>query len=204
MESETPYDPQAPQPPLQPAPPPAPETPPRAQAEQAPQAGWTQPALPPRPVWAGPPLASWGSRVGAALLDGLVLLGVGIVLFVPAIVAFVAGSDVAGVILVLLGGLGYLVAALLYAPYFMARPGEQNGQTLGKQWLGIRVVRNTGQAVEIGYGFLREFVIKGLLFGTVGAFLFYIPTLLDCLWPLWDDENRALHDMVASSHVVQA
>ena len=50
---------------------------------------------------------------------------------------------------------------------------------------------------------MREFVIKGLLFGTVGGWFLGIPTLLDYLWPLWDDENRCLHDMVAKTHVVR-
>ena len=27
-------------------------------------------------------------------------------------------------------------------------------------------------------------------------------TLIDYLWPLWDGENRCLHDMVVSTHVV--
>jgi hypothetical protein len=28
--------------------------------------------------------------------------------------------------------------------------------------------------------------------------------LLDVLWPLWDDQDRALHDMVVSTHVIRA
>ena len=51
--------------------------------------------------------------------------------------------------------------------------------------------------------FLREFVVKSLLFGFVGGFFFSIPTLLDCLWPLWDDSDRCLHDMVVTTHVVR-
>ena len=47
-------------------------------------------------------------------------------------------------------------------------------------------------------------MIKYLLFGVVGGFFLAIPTLLDYLWPLWDEQNRALHDMLASSRVVQA
>ena len=114
------------------------------------------------------------------------------------------GSDAAGAVLLILGGLAYVVVALLYAPYLMARPAEHNGQTLGKQWVGIRVSRDGGQPFDIGQGLLREFVVKGLLFGTVGGFFLYIPTLVDWLWPLWDDQNRALHDMVVKTHVVKA
>jgi uncharacterized RDD family membrane protein YckC len=38
----------------------------------------------------------------------------------------------------------------------------------------------------------------------VGGFLLGIPWLIDVLWPLWDDENRALHDMIVKSHVVRS
>ena len=43
---------------------------------------------------------------------------------------------------------------------------------------------------------------SGCCSASIGGF-FFIPTLLDWLWPLWDDENRALHDMLVSSHVVR-
>jgi uncharacterized RDD family membrane protein YckC len=106
--------------------------------------------------------------------------------------------------LVILGVFVWLVLTVLYAPYFMRRAGDRNGETLGKQWVGIRVLRLDGQPTTFGYGLLREFVIKGLLFGFIGSFFLSIPTLLDWLWPLWDDENRALHDMLANSRVVRA
>ena len=47
-------------------------------------------------------------------------------------------------------------------------------------------------------------MIKQLLFGFVGGFFFSIPTIVDYLWPLWDDQNRALHDMLRQDHVVSA
>ena len=28
--------------------------------------------------------------------------------------------------------------------------------------------------------------------------------LLDDLWPLWEDENKPLHDMIVKTHVVRA
>jgi uncharacterized RDD family membrane protein YckC len=150
------------------------------------------------------PLAGWGSRFGAVLLDGLVILAAAIVLFAPGIVALVAGADAFGIILLILGGIAYLVVAVMYGAYFTARDGDRNGQTLGKQWVGIRAVRDNGQPFDIGSGLMREFVIKNLLFWTVGSWFLYIPPLLDSLWPLWDDQNRALHDMIASTHVVRA
>jgi uncharacterized RDD family membrane protein YckC len=155
------------------------------------------------PGWVGAPLASWWSRVGATLLDALILF-VPVIVLVVIIVVVAAGSDVGAVVVGIVGFLAYILAALFYAPVLMSRGGANNGQTWGKQIVGIRVVRDSGQPYDLGSSFLREFVVKNLLFGTVGSFFFAIPTILDWLWPLWDDQNRALHDMVVSSHVVKA
>ena len=35
------------------------------------------------------------------------------------------------------------------------------------------------------------------------ASFFFIPWLLNYLWPLWDKKNQALHDKIVSSYVVQ-
>jgi uncharacterized RDD family membrane protein YckC len=86
----------------------------------------------------------------------------------------------------------------------MSREGRYNGQTFGKQVTGCRVVRNDGTPFDFGSAALREIVIKGLLFGAVGGSFGGVALLLDWLWPLWDDENRALHDMIAGTHVIEA
>jgi uncharacterized RDD family membrane protein YckC len=155
------------------------------------------------PGWVGAPLATWWARVGATVLDGLILT-IPVVLLVIIVVVIAAGSDVGAAVTGIVGFLAYVLAALFYAPVLMARDGENNGQTWGKQALSIRVVRDSGQPFDLGSGFLREFVVKNLLFGTVGSFFFAIPTLLNLLWPLWDDQNRALHDMILSTHVVKS
>jgi uncharacterized RDD family membrane protein YckC len=185
------------------APPPLPQAPPYEPmpAGETPTGGWDQP-IPGAQGWEGRPLASWGSRVGATLLDVLILT-VPMAVLIGVIVAVAFSSNVGAIALGIFLGLAYLVAAVLYAPLLMAREGGGNGQSWGKQIVGIRVVRDVGQPFDFGNAFLREFVIKGLLFGTVGGWFLGIPTLLDYLWPLWDDENRCLHDMVAKTHVVR-
>ena len=70
--------------------------------------------------------------------------------------------------------------------------------------MGIRVVRDNGQAFDFGHAALREIVVKWLLVGIASSIIPVLPWLLDVLWPLWDDENRALHDMIVSTHVVRA
>ena len=170
---------------------------------QMPPGGWQTPVAQQQPGWVGMPLAGWWSRVGALLLDALILL-VPVVVLIVIIVGIAAGSEAGAIVTAIIGFLAYFIAMLFYAPVLMNRQGERNGQTLGKQALGIRVVRDNGQPFDLGSGFIRELAVKNLLFGFVGSFFFSIPTLLDWLWPLWDDQNRALHDMVVKTHVVKA
>jgi uncharacterized RDD family membrane protein YckC len=202
MESGTPPEQPGPQAPVPgPQAPPAPAYAPIPSGSEAPPGGWEQPIAGPQ-GWEGRPLASWGIRVGAALLDWLILL-VPTALLILLVVVVALNSTAGGIVTGVLSGLAYLLALLFYAPLLMGRQGEHNGQTWGKQIVGIRVIRDAGQPIDMGFAFLREFVVKGLLFGFAGSFFLSIPTLLDYLWPLWDDQNRCLHDMVVSTHVVK-
>jgi uncharacterized RDD family membrane protein YckC len=153
-------------------------------------------------------LAGWWSRVSAALLDGLVIGIGGLVVLAIAGAVFSAGffaSDTAGLVSVVIGLMlsfsAFAVIALLYAPFLMART---DGQTLGKMAMGIRVVRVNGEPMTFGAALLREVAVKWLLFGVVGSSTtFGLAWLADVLWPLWDDENRALHDLIAGTRVVK-
>jgi uncharacterized RDD family membrane protein YckC len=187
-------------PPAQP-PPPGPEAPPAPEGPPGyggpvPPGGWEQPVGVQPQQWAGAPLSGWWRRVGAYLLDGIFTA---IVIWVGAAL-IVAGSEGVGVLLVLIG----LAVAFFYFPITMMREGEHNGQSWGKQILGIRVARDDRESVTFGWALLRQFVVIYLLFQVVGGFLFGIPWIVDALWPLWDRENRALHDMIVSSHVLVA
>ena len=152
-------------------------------------------------------LAGWWRRVGAHVIDWIVISLIAGVLF--GIFAAFAGAgflvgDTTGYIAAVLGILGFglciVVAALVYAPLMMART---NGKTLGRMACGIRVVRANGQPVDFGYAALREVVVKWLLINVIaGSFTFGLATLLDYLWPLWDEENRTLHDMVVNSRTI--
>src|SRR5215207_7601097 len=93
-----------------------------------------------------PRLASWGSRVGAALLDGAIVWLIAILaIAVAAIPSTIIGTG--GTPLWLL--VSFLSAWAYYAAT-MVREGERNGQTLGKQAVGIRVVRDSGEPVTLG------------------------------------------------------
>lgn len=167
-----------------------------------PPGGWQQPVSTPAFQVAPGQLASWGSRLGAALVDGLIVT-VPIVVLALVIAGLFAASTTAGVIGVLVLGLAALLFAFGYAPFLMARGAEHNGQTYGKQMLGIRAIRDNGQPWDFGSAALREIVLKGLAVGIASSIIPLIPFLLNYLWPLWDDTDRALHDMVVKSHVVR-
>jgi uncharacterized RDD family membrane protein YckC len=152
-------------------------------------------------------LAGWWSRVGAALIDSLII-GVG-ALIILAIFGSVFSvgffeSDETGVVALVVGlmlaFLAIAIVALLYAPFMMDRT---NGKTLGRMALGIRVVRANGQPMTFGFAMLREVAVKALLFGLAGSITFGLANLADVLWPLWDDENRALHDFVVDTRTVR-
>ena len=153
-------------------------------------------------------LAGWGSRVGATLIDGLIV-GVGaIILFFILTAVFSAGfaaGDEEGFASIIVGLLLWAVSvaiiALLYAPTLMART---NGQTWGRQVMKIRVIRTSGEPVTFGFAVIREVVVKALLVGTISSFTAGIGWLIDVLWPLWDEENRALHDFVVQTRTVRA
>jgi uncharacterized RDD family membrane protein YckC len=191
----------APEAPAVPPPPPGPEGPP-SYGGPIPPGGWQQP-IAQHPGWTGAPLASWGSRVAATLIDWLILL-VPVIVLTIIVVAIAAGSDTGAIVTGIVGGLAYLVVLFVYAPTLMAREGRNNGQTWGKQMIGIRVVRDIGEPMNFGWAALREIAVKGLLVSIVSSIIPLIPWLLDYLWPLWDDQNRAVHDMIAETRVVKA
>jgi uncharacterized RDD family membrane protein YckC len=151
-------------------------------------------------------LAGWGRRAVAHIID-MVIIGVGaVILFVaitaPFSVGFFASKDV-GIGALVVGALIAVacvsVVALVYAPAMMART---NGRTLGRTATGIRVVRASGEPMTFGFAMVREVLVKALLFGLAGSITGGIANLADYLWPLWDEENRALHDFVVDTRTV--
>lgn len=160
-----------------------------------------------RPVPPMAPYASWGSRVGAILLDGLIGSLIAAVPIVAGIVTVVLtvqsesfdpvtgayeNGSAGSLIGYLLIGLGYFVALGFSIWNNGIRQGK-TGQSIGKGVLGIYVIRHeTGQYLGAGAGSLRW-----LLAQILGGFCF-----VNYLWPLWDDKNQTWHDKVVGSVVV--
>jgi uncharacterized RDD family membrane protein YckC len=152
-------------------------------------------------------LSGWWRRVGAQLVDGVIVGLGGLALLVALTAPFSIGffaSDEVGLVSVIVGLMLAIVCvaivALLYAPAMMART---NGRTLGRMATGIRVVRANGEPMTFGYAMLREVAVKALLiYGIAGSLTAGLAVLADVLWPLWDEENRALHDFIVNTRVV--
>jgi uncharacterized RDD family membrane protein YckC len=150
-------------------------------------------------------LAPWSRRVVAAMIDAGVVYGLSsLVLWVGGwhplwrTAHHPAAADVAARLAV-----SIVFGLLYYAPLMRLT----DGQTLGKMAARIRVVRTDGQAMTFRRAVWREAVVKiGLvdaigLVAVVGGVLSLVVGVLDSLWPLWDRENRALHDMLAGTRV---
>lgn len=167
--------------------------PPGARGGVAGLPGAPGPGLPARP-------APHGRRLVALLVDGVVIVALAVAIFLIAGAAVAGGTDRTVVLAILLGFFGYIVAALLYAPVAMALLG---GRTLGKYVVGLRVVGEDGVPVGFGRAFFREVLVKGVVLAIASGITGGLAFLADALWPFVDDRNRALHDLVSGTRVVE-
>jgi uncharacterized RDD family membrane protein YckC len=151
------------------------------------------------------PLAGWWLRFAAYLLDTVILLCIAVAVFLG-VWGTSGEAGTAGIAaLITWGATDYLVRGLFYAPLLMRRRGGHNGQTIGKQVAGIRVVREDGRPMSYGAAVLREWLAKTVVVQVAGVALTGgVAVLLDYIWPLWDERNQALHDRVASTVVLEA
>ena len=156
----------------------------------------------------GRPLAEWWKRLVAIIIDIVILwvplaiLGVIVGVSLGETIEYDAttgeftesGGLFAGTQLVL-----WIVSIIVPLLYYSLLNGSSRGQTVGKMLLKIQVRdANTGGPIGVGRGFLRHFITILL------AIPCLIGTILDALWPLWDQRRQALHDKVANSLVVDA
>lgn len=164
-------------------------------ADRAEEGSWTPPVEvrpvdhPLRPAGASA-LVPWGLRVVATLLDGFVL-GVGYLVAI-AITALI--DETFGAVVVLVGA---FVVLPLYAPLSVWR---LDGQTLGKKAVRIAVRRADGRRLGLGEALVRELVLKTIGMGLLSL---VVVGLVGFLWPLWDREQRAWHDLPLDTRVVR-
>lgn len=136
--------------------------------------------------------ASFSKRAAAFLTDVMIIFAIfapfaGVILFSSSQTNFNENIR----IMTLLTSLSVLIQAL-YFGYFLT---QRKGQTVGKQLMGIRVVKRDGTAITIWEAILRTVIgysLSNLVIGT-GYF-----------WMLSDAQSQTWHDMVADTIVVDA
>ncbi len=152
------------------------------------------------PTFRGRELAGFGRRAAAELVDVLVILVLSLALGLLFGFPYDAWLDQqeAGLIATrenaAFSGL-FVLAAAIYYPLVMS---PTNGLTLGLYLAGLRVIRENLAPMTYAVASLRGAVLKGIAFAFAGPLY-----LLSVLWPLWDKERRALHDMAARTRVIR-
>ena len=169
---------------------------PNPYGQPAGQNPYGQPADPyGQPVYAPPDsnaYAHWGKRVGAALIDWLLLVGVSLPFTVMG--SLVTGDSANGV-----SAAGFVLSLLGWAAQIgviiwnVGLKSGRTGYSVGKGVLGIKLVNvGTGQPIGAGMAVLRYFV--------------HIVDVLTCwigfLWPLWDAKRQTFADKIVSTVVI--
>ena len=150
--------------------------------------------------------ASWGQRVGAYLLDYLLVLPFAIVGFI--LIGVGAASTASSTtynsstgtyntsggfsLLAVLGYLIYTFGAIGVTAWNRWYKAGKTGQSWGKRVMGLKVVREAdGQPLGAGVAFVRDLahVVDGLI-----CYVGY-------LFPLWDVKRQTLADKIISSVV---
>jgi uncharacterized RDD family membrane protein YckC len=166
--------------------------------------------VPPRPLPGSP--AERGSRLLAATIDELILLGISLPMIVgamPAMVALVAGAadieslDTMSVLRAGVGGPGTIITVLALIAWCIITVWlvATNGQSIGKRLVGIKVVRTDGSPASFARIFLLRNVVNGL-----PNLLPYVGWLYQLIDPLliYQESRQCLHDKIADTIVVRA
>ena len=142
-------------------------------------------ATPPAPAPAAPtgPMgmepADFISRAIAIIIDWVILI----------IISAILG------LIPLIGWLLGMVVPILYCIYFwtMENPVGEIGQTPGKKVMNIKVVMDDGSNLDVVKAIIRM----------VGYFISTIIIFIGYLFPLWREDKKALHDLIANTIVVK-
>jgi uncharacterized RDD family membrane protein YckC len=135
--------------------------------------------------------ARYGRRVAAWALDCVIVYSVALGMAVTVILLTVPDARPSSQGQT---GIGLLIWVAL--PIYSATLHRfWHGQTIGKNALGIAVRRMDGTEIGLGRSFARSYA-------RAAGWLFFPVWVLDSLWPLWERNNRALHDLVAETVVI--
>ncbi|HEY9526632.1 MAG TPA: RDD family protein [Anaerolineales bacterium] len=151
----------------------------------------------PENVAFGYQIAGIGSRFLASLLDTLIvgLLQIVILVVLTLVIRAFDSSAFADQISAWVYAIFGLVAAIFYWGYYVFFEMLWNGQTPGKRWVGLRVIRSDGTPITLSEALIRnlarlvDFLPAAYGIGIVTMFI--------------DKQSRRLGDLAAGTLVVQ-
>ena len=178
-----------------------------------PPQSYPPPAFRPLPTApGGAPLADFGQRLAAYLLDGLVVAAImavpmiaGIAIFVTALLGHIretptgAEPDVGSILVLYVVFFAIIIPLQLLVQYlYQVTYQVRKGQTVGKRVMKIKIVSALdGSPMDTSAGNKRFLVQVGC--GLLGPLAY-----LDGLWQLWDQPYRqCLHDKWPQTVVVK-
>lgn len=174
------------------------------------ESGW--PAAPASPQTPSVEVSGWGRRLGAFMIDSLIIGGP-IVLFVlsrifrefadAGVFEGSAPPNEAAIERIMEGMMGELIAInflgyLATVLYLVVMHGTL-GKTLGKMAVGIKVIKDDGTPCDFGAAIKRAVVHP---VGSIVPFVGALIILLNGLWPLWDEKRQSLGDKLGNTYVV--
>jgi uncharacterized RDD family membrane protein YckC len=160
-------------------------------------AGYAPAPADPPGTYMGHPLADWINRVGASVVDGLIMGAPGTVGYLLGFLVLATTDpftglrtpSAAGLLLIFVTG---LVSFGLWIYNYVIMQGN-TGQTWGKRILSIRLVRmSDGQPVGPGMSFVRYIAHLADSFSLGIGYLF----------PLWDAHRQTFADKICSTLVL--
>jgi uncharacterized RDD family membrane protein YckC len=131
------------------------------------------------------------------MLDGVIFAGmVYVPLFAAGFIAGLSGAGRASGALVAIVGLVTLAGFVAWC-WFTIKYVRENGQSIAKRILGIKVVRSDGEAITLG----RIFWMRNFLNALISIVPLY--GLVDALF-IFSESRQCLHDKLADTIVVKA
>ena len=154
-----------------------------------------------------PRLAERGTRLGASMIDGLVML----LLFAPVMLVGIGLGDLGGtadatppailvwaeahpVVSQIVWGIAGLVVFFAVNGYWL----HTRGQSIGKRLLKIRIVRSSGERATLSRIFFARYLPNQVMFPVIGM----LYELIDILF-IFRDSRQCLHDTIADTIVVK-
>ncbi len=140
-------------------------------------------------------------RIFANILDLIVIVAIALLLTFRSLISLVSAlinPTSLNSLTIYLSAFGSgALAILAVIAYFIVLPIFWNGQTLGKRFFKIRIIKNDGSEIDFKTIFLRE-MIRVLLF----ILTFGVSAFADTMVLLFSKQRVGFYDYVAATQVI--